>query len=52
MTYYKTWQDALVEYIRAHGHEYNDVYILFAEFEQQLQRNVKGAYYMQRGKSQ
>lgn len=46
MTYYKTWQDALIDFIYNYGHNYKDAYNLMAEFEQNLCQNLKGAYFM------
>jgi uncharacterized protein YheU (UPF0270 family) len=46
MTYYKTWQDALQEFITRFGHEYEDSYNLMSEFEEVLQQNRQGVYYI------
>lgn len=46
MTYYKTWQDALMAFIEQYGHNYADSYNLAAEFEQHLGRNVRGVWYL------
>lgn len=46
MTYYKSWQEALQDFIAKYGHNFEDPYNLTMEFEIQLKRNIKGAYYM------
>lgn len=49
MTYYKTWQQALMDFIRHNGTEYEseqDLYALMTEFEVRLRKNVNGAYYL------
>lgn len=46
MRYYKTWQEAFKDFIERFGHNYEDSYNLAAEFEQQLNKNIKGVYYM------
>ena len=50
MKYYSSWQEALRDFVEHYGHNYkevDEVYALMVEFELELQRNVKGAYYMQ-----
>lgn len=51
MKYYKTWQEAFKDFIDHFGHNYEDAYNLVSEFEQQLNRNVKGVYFMYFGES-
>ncbi len=51
MKYYSSWQEALVEFIDQYGHNYEDGYNLVAEFEQELQQNANGAYFMYKGVS-
>jgi len=46
MTYFKTWQDAFMVFIRTYGDNYVDAYTLTADFEHLLQQNIKGSYYM------
>lgn len=46
MKYYKTWQEALTDFITKYGQNYEQVYSLMAEFELILRRNIKGAYYL------
>lgn len=46
MKYYKTWQEAFLEFISLYGHNYKDSYNLAAEFEQHLQKNNKNVYYL------
>lgn len=49
MTYYSSWQDALVDFVNAYGQNYKEVgevYALMAEFEQQLFQNIKGSFYI------
>jgi hypothetical protein len=46
MKYYSEWQDALLDFIKLYGHNYPDSYNLTAEFEIQLQQNVRGAYFL------
>jgi hypothetical protein len=49
MKFYSEWQDALMDYIRHHGKEYEEeteLFTLMTEFEAHLQKNAKGAYYI------
>ncbi len=46
MTYYSSWQEALVDFIKQYGHNYLDAYNLTMEFEQELHQNIKGTYFM------
>lgn len=46
MRYYSSWQEALVEFVALFGHNYQDGYNLVAEFEQKLNRNSKGTYFI------
>lgn len=49
MTYYSSWQKALQDFITKYGHNYKEIgemYALFEEFEHQIHRNIKGAYFM------
>lgn len=46
MKYYKSWQEALVEFINIYGHNYKDGYNLLMEFEASLNQNVRGAYFI------
>lgn len=46
MKYYKTWQEALSDFIDRFGHNYADSYNLVAEFEEKLGRNIKGVWFM------
>lgn len=43
---FKTWQDALIEFINLYGHNYKDSYNLTAEFEQMLTQNRIGTYFL------
>ena len=45
MKYYKTWQEALIEFVRIHGEDFKDSYNLTAEFEQKVKQNIHGAWY-------
>jgi len=45
MTFYSTWQEALMVFILMYGHNYKDSYNLMVEFENKLQKNAKGAFY-------
>lgn len=49
MKYYSEWQDALIDWIKLRGHSYekvSDLFALMSEFENNLGRNSKGAYYL------
>ncbi len=46
MKYYSNWQDALQDFIKKYGHNYKDTYNLIVEFEEALEKNSKGIYYM------
>lgn len=46
MKYYKTWQEAFIDFINHFGHNYKDSYNLAAEFEEKLGQNIKGVYFM------
>jgi len=46
INYYSTWQEALMQFLEQHGHEYSDSYVLLSEFESLLMRNIKGTYFM------
>lgn len=46
MKYYKTWQEALLDFVERFGHNYEDSYNLMAEFEEKLNQNIKGVYFM------
>lgn len=46
MTPFKSWQDALIAFIRVRGHDYQDAYNLTAEFEEYLIRNRVGTYFL------
>ncbi len=46
MKYYRTWQEAFIDYIKLRGHEYVDSYNLSAEFEEALGRNIKGVWFL------
>jgi hypothetical protein len=46
MRYYKTWQEAFIDFINEFGHNYKDSYNLAAEFEEKLGRNSRGVYFM------
>lgn len=47
MKYYRTWQDALRDFISRYGHNYRDAYNMITEFELILQRNIRGVYFME-----
>ena len=53
MKFYSEWQDALMDFIRQHGKEYEEgeLYALIMEFEQHLQKNARGAYFMRTDES-
>lgn len=51
MRYYKTWQEAFMDFIARYGHNYCDSYNLASEFEQQVSRNAKGIWYLYLGNS-
>lgn len=46
MKYYATWQEAFLDFIERFGHNYKDSYTLAAEFENNLNKNAKGTYYI------
>lgn len=46
MKYYSTWQEALIDFIKANGAEYDDSYNLMADFEQELNQNLRGTYFL------
>lgn len=46
MKYYKTWQEAFIEFIERFGHNYEDSYNLSVEFELHLNKNKRGVYYI------
>lgn len=46
MKYYRSWQDALQDFISRYGANYQDPYNLMVEFEEQLKKNIKGVYFM------
>lgn len=46
MKYYSTWQEALSDFVERFGHNYADSYNLVAEFEEMLNKNIKGVYYI------
>lgn len=46
MKYYSTWQEALLDFVELFGHNYEDSYNLMAEFEEKLNQNIKGVYFM------
>lgn len=46
MTYYSTWQEAMLDFIRLYGQDYEDSYNLAVEFEQHLKRNRMGAWFI------
>lgn len=46
MKYYKTWQEAFIDFIERFGHNYEESYTLTAEFEEKLNKNNKGVYYI------
>lgn len=48
MTYYSNWQEALMDFMKQYGHNYKDAYNMVVEFEQQLQRNFRGTYFMEK----
>ena len=49
MKYYSTWQEALTDFINLYGHNYDTPYILLMEFEEQLNQNKKGTYFIYHG---
>jgi hypothetical protein len=51
MKYYKTWQEAFIEFVKLFGHQYSDSYNLAAEFEEKLGKNIKGVYFMYIGEN-
>lgn len=46
MRYYKTWQDAFIDFVKQYGHNYTDSYNLAVEFEDQLGKNIHGVYFL------
>jgi hypothetical protein len=46
MKYYSNWQEALIDFTKQYGYHFEDVYNLGVEFEQQLQKNVHGTYFI------
>ena len=46
MTYYKTWQEALLDFIKIYGHNYADSYNLMVEFESYLNKNKRGTWFI------
>ncbi len=46
MKYYSSWQTALIDFTMRYGHNYDDGYNLISEFEELLNQNVHGTYYM------
>lgn len=46
MKYYKTWQEAFLDFITKYGSNYEEPYNLTAEFELQLKQNIHGSYFM------
>lgn len=46
MKYYSSWQVALADFILRWGHEYEDSFSLISEFEQMLNVNSKGAFFL------
>ena len=49
MKYYTSWQAALMDYIEAYGDQYEDSYIMLADFEAHLNQNANGAYFVYTG---
>jgi hypothetical protein len=49
MKYYKTWQEALIDFIKIRGDNYQVSWSLAEEFEIELQRNRNGTYFMNLG---
>lgn len=49
MKYYKTWQDAFKDFLELYGHNYADSYNLAAEFEEHLDKNIKGVWFLRIG---
>lgn len=47
MKYYSSWQEALMDYVRRYGHNYEDAYNLMADFELNLSQNIKGAHFIE-----
>ncbi len=47
MKYYSTWQEALMEYIKQRGDNYEVPWNLIEEFELVLQQNRKGVYFLE-----
>lgn len=50
MKYYKTWQEALVDFTKTYGHLHKDSYNLLIEFESNLFQNKNGSFYMNKEK--
>jgi hypothetical protein len=46
MTYYSTWQEAFIDFIKQYGNNFKDAYNLTMEFENELKQNIKGTYFM------
>jgi hypothetical protein len=49
MKYYSTWQEALIDFIKIRGDNYQVSWSLAEEFEIELQRNRNGTYFMNLG---
>lgn len=46
MKYYKTWQEAFLEFVTRFGSDYEDSYTLSTDFEERLGKNIKGVWYI------
>ena len=44
--YYRTWQEALSDFVERFGHNYADSYNLAVEFEQHIKKNSKGVWFL------
>jgi len=46
MKYYSTWQEALIDFIKHYGQEYEDGYNLLMEFEERVKQNTVGTWFI------
>lgn len=46
MKYYREWQDALIDFITVYGQNYTDSYNLSSDFEEILNQNKKGTWFI------
>lgn len=46
MVYYSTWQAALLDFTNRYGHNFETPYGLLMEFEEHLNQNRKGTYFI------